>query len=107
MKQAKEGIPKTLIGGKYCKPVRCRVFGSYDEQATALCDAIKAKLAQNIEPSKIAILFRNSKNSKSVLQLEKRLRANDIPYMQYGGMNFFDKACVHDVLLYRQCAYGL
>lgn len=100
MKQAKEGIPKTLIGGKYCKPVRCRVFGSYDEQATALCDAIKAKLAQNIEPSKIAILFRNSKNSKSVLQLEKRLRANDIPYMQYGGMNFFDKACVHDVLCF-------
>lgn len=90
---------KTLIaarqGGE--KP-RIRQFDTETDEAKLIVADIKRRLTEpGIEPDDFAILFRTNEQTRS---FETELRAADLPYVLIGGMSFFDRKEVRDILAY-------
>lgn len=68
----------------------------YDE-ARFVVETIKEKMKEDFKKSDIAILYRS--NAQSRLFEELLLRAQ-IPYRVYGGLRFFDRAEIKDIMSY-------
>jgi DNA helicase II / ATP-dependent DNA helicase PcrA len=95
----KNKIPKTLwsdnqIGSKI------RVFRSfldYDEAYKIAADIKEAVSTREFDFSEIAILYRINAQSRV---LEESLRKMNIPYRIYGGLSFYQRKEIKDVLAY-------
>lgn len=72
-------------------------FWNAFEEATFVADKVRAMIRIGIEPSDIAILYRN--NSISSL-LEKTLTQNNTQYILYGGVGFWGRVETKHVLAY-------
>lgn len=55
------------------------------------------KINEGIKPNQISIIYRN--NSQSRL-FEEELRSNNIPYRIFGGMKFYDRKEIKDLISY-------
>ena len=81
------------------KGEKIKVFkasNTYDE-ANYITDEIKSKKGQNFSYKDMTILYRTNAQSRV---LEERLLAKNIPYKIYGGMQFFQRKEVKDILGY-------
>ena len=90
---------KTLIaarqGGE--KP-RIRQFDTETDEAKLIAADIKRRLTEpGVDPEDFAILFRTNEQTRA---FETELRTAELPYVLIGGMSFFDRKEVRDILCY-------
>ena len=67
------------------------------EEAVFVADTIKAQVSDGAKYNDFAVLYRNNAQSRAV---EDRLVMSDIPYRLYGGVRFYERMEVRDVLAY-------
>ena len=88
---------------KYIKPELIAIKTNREE-ASFIADRIQGLLADGLEPSDIAVLFRATHHSQ---YLEMELNRRQIAYELRGGMKFFERAHVKDVLAWLRVLYNL
>lgn len=71
----------------------------YDDKLEAIhtINLIKEKINKGTSPKEISIIYRN--NSQSRL-FEEQLRKENIPYKIFGGMKFYDRREIKDIISY-------
>jgi len=80
------------------------VFGNESEEAEGVAADLSVQISKGIAPKDIAVLFRS--NQQSAL-IEAELRRMAIPYSLSGGMAFFDRKEIRDVISYLKCSMRL
>lgn len=80
--------------GESIKILRCN---NQLVEATAVAGWAKGLLKKSVEPNEIAIFFRNNSLSRSV---EDALRREKVNYIIYGGMKFYDRKEIKDLISY-------
>ena len=78
---------------------RIRTFIGYDEnmEADFLASEIKTLITHGTPPSSIGILYRTNAQTRAI---EESLVRAKIPYRIFGGLKFFDRKEVKDILAY-------
>jgi DNA helicase-2/ATP-dependent DNA helicase PcrA len=82
-------------------PVRVRAVMDEREEADHVLRGIQAEIARGTTPSSIAIFYRVHAQSRT---LEEALRRGNVPYQIIGGMKFFERAEVKDLIGYLRLA---
>lgn len=75
-------------------------YCNYDnavEEAQGIADEIKRQVEKGRSLNDFAVLYRTNAQSRT---LEERLMAANIPYRIYGGVNFYSRREIKDVLAY-------
>lgn len=91
-------IPKDLYTARLNEtPVTYRHFKSEREEAESIAQTIMDEMKQGASASSFAILFRSSFLSRTVEQALLKLK---IPYAMWGGVRFFERKEVKDVISY-------
>ena len=67
------------------------------EEANFIVETIKAQTSNGVKNSQFAILYRNNAQSRAI---EDRFVMAGIPYRLYGGVRFYERMEVKDVLAY-------
>lgn len=91
-------IPKKLwTGNTSGAPVR--IYRGEDERGESryIAGRIEEAVNQGMDYTDIAILYRSNAQSRSI---EEMLRYNNIPYTIFGGVRFYDRAEIKDILAY-------
>ncbi len=93
---------KTLKSVRHAgQPPRFFRFEDETREAEAVVRDIRSKLAatgeERISPSDIAILFRTNEQPRA---FELELRREKVPYILVGGMSFYDRKEIKDLLAY-------
>jgi DNA helicase-2/ATP-dependent DNA helicase PcrA len=78
-------------------PVRVRALNDEREEATFVAGSIRGELGRGTPADQIAVFYRVHAQSRT---LEEALRSVNVPYQIIGGMKFFDRAEVKDLLSY-------
>lgn len=71
------------------------------EEAAEIYEKIREKLREGTPPEEICVLFRNSTSANI---LEGYFKRDEISYVKYGGIKFFDLEYVQDVLSFMRIA---
>lgn len=79
------------------KKVECKTFETGFNEAEFVANAIRKEMREGKSPSEFAILYRT--NAQSRLFEEKFVNAN-IPYKIVGGINFYARKEIKDILAY-------
>ncbi len=76
-----------------------RVYEAFNEvdEARYICNQVEAWCEQGGERNDIAVLYRSNAQSRV---MEQALMQAQIPYRVYGGLRFYDRAEIRDVLSY-------
>lgn len=91
-------IPKELYTARLNEtPVTYRHYRSEREEAQAIADTIAEEIKQGAAPNQFAILFRSTFLSRNVEQAMLKLK---IPYAVWGGVRFFERKEIKDVICY-------
>lgn len=91
-------IPKELYTARLNEtPVTYRHYRSEREEAQAIADTIAEEIKQGAAPGQFAILFRSTFLSRNVEQAMLKLK---IPYAVWGGVRFFERKEIKDVICY-------
>jgi len=73
-------------------------FTDEEEEAAQVAADIQRRLSQpGIEPRDFAILFRTNEQPRT---FESELRQQNVPYVLLGGMSFFDRKEIRDLMAY-------
>ncbi len=72
-------------------------FADEEVEARAVAEEIRAAVQAGVKPQDFAILFRTNEQTRA---FETQLRRLELPYVVVGGMSFFDRKEVRDVLAY-------
>ncbi|MGB9561435.1 MAG: ATP-dependent helicase, partial [bacterium] len=78
------------------KPVLKRCLNEIDE-AIEIADEVERILDEGIEPNKLAILYRTNAQSRV---FEEEFKRRGIPYQVVGGISFYERAEIKDMLAY-------
>ena len=81
---------------KFVRP-EVHSFDTNDEEAVAIVSRVEELFGERVEPKDIAVLFRAAHHSQA---LEMELIKHGIAYDYRGGVRFFERAHVKDVLAY-------
>lgn len=94
-----EGIPKSLVATHYYMGTRPQLIRPYSEkeEAEKVLSMIEDCLVNGMDSKDIAVLSRSSTDTS---QLEVLLTKNGYEYEKYGGLKFFDKEIVKDILAF-------
>lgn len=78
---------------------KLKLYGAFNEldEANVIIDQIKDWQALGRPLEEVAILYRSNAQSRV---LEQALRHSNLPYRIYGGLRFFDRAEIKDILAY-------
>ncbi|HYP87989.1 MAG TPA: UvrD-helicase domain-containing protein, partial [Polyangiaceae bacterium] len=99
---SKERAPKQLwTDAPAGDPVRVRAVMDEREEAEHVVRTIKSELSRGTPADSIAIFYRVHAQSRT---LEEALRKANVPYQIIGGMKFFERAEVKDLLSYLRLA---
>ena len=90
------GSPSTTLRVAQGKP-ELHAFADQSEEAEFIANRIEELLGEGIEADKIAVLFRAAYHSQA---LEMELVKRGIDYDYRGGVRFFERAHIKDVLAY-------
>lgn len=91
-------IPKDLYTARLNEtPVIYRHYKSEREEAQAIADTIAHEIKQGATANQFAVLFRSSFLSRNVEQAMLKLK---IPYAVWGGVRFFERKEIKDVISY-------
>ncbi len=82
-------------------PVRVRAVMDEREEAEHVMRGIQAELARGTKANSVAIFYRVHAQSRT---LEEAMRKGNVPYQIIGGMKFFERAEVKDLLAYLRLA---
>jgi DNA helicase-2/ATP-dependent DNA helicase PcrA len=94
----KQRHPKVLRATSRGEPPRILQFESEEEEAKGVVEEIQSRLqGQGVRPREVAILFRTNEQPRA---FEAELRRTKVPYVLVGGMSFYDRKEVRDVLAY-------
>jgi len=76
-----------------------QVYSAFNEidEANYIVDSIQARVKEGYQRSECAILYRSNAQSRV---LEESLITAGMPYRVYGGLRFFDRQEIRDVLAY-------
>ncbi|HET9957295.1 MAG TPA: UvrD-helicase domain-containing protein [Polyangiaceae bacterium] len=77
--------------------VRVRAVSDEREEATFVANSIRSELGRGLRPEQVAVFYRVHAQSRA---LEEALRGLNIAYQIIGGMKFFERAEVKDLLAY-------
>jgi DNA helicase-2/ATP-dependent DNA helicase PcrA len=98
IKPAREREPKVLwTGSASGDKIRVRAVADEREEATFVAGSIRAEIARGTRADQISVFYRVHAQSRA---LEEALRSLNIPYQIIGGMKFFERAEVKDLLAY-------
>jgi DNA helicase-2/ATP-dependent DNA helicase PcrA len=90
--------PKVLRATCRGEPPRILQFESDELEAKSVVEEIQSRLqGQGVRPRELAILFRTNEQPRV---FEAELRRAKIPYVLVGGMSFYDRKEVRDILAY-------
>ncbi|MDO4574884.1 MAG: UvrD-helicase domain-containing protein [Planctomycetia bacterium] len=90
--------PKTLRATRHGEPPRIRRFPEGDDEALKIVEEIRHRIQAKIRrPGEIAVLFRTNEQSRA---FEMEFKRQQVPYTLLGGMSFFDRQEVRDILAY-------
>ncbi len=91
-------IPKDLYTARLNEtPVIYRHYKSEREEAQAIANTIAHEIKQGATANQFAVLFRSSFLSRNVEQAMLKLK---IPYAVWGGVRFFERKEIKDVISY-------
>lgn len=76
---------------------RINQYADEETEAATVVDEIASLIAGGVQPKDIAILFRTNEQPRA---FEAELRRVKVPYTLIGGMSFYDRKEVRDVLSY-------
>jgi DNA helicase II / ATP-dependent DNA helicase PcrA len=79
------------------EPVRLTALPSERDEARYVVDTLKRRIATGLSPREIAIFYRVNAQSRV---LEEGLRQGNVPYQVVGGMRFFERAEIKNLLAY-------
>ena len=80
------------------KPVSFRLFGTAYDEASFVAMDIRSRVDRRVySPSDIAVLYRTNAQSRL---LEEKLIQENIPYRLIGGVNFYGRKEIKDLLAY-------
>jgi len=79
------------------EPVHVRAVGTEREEAAYVVRTARAEIARGVDAREIAVFYRVHAQSRV---LEEAFRAENVPYQIVGGMRFFDRAEVKDLVAY-------
>jgi DNA helicase-2/ATP-dependent DNA helicase PcrA len=95
---AREREPKQLwTAAEAGAPVVLRAVDDEHEEARFVVRAVRTELARAVDAGSIAVFYRVHAQSRV---LEEAFRAANLPYQIVGGMKFFERAEVKDLLAY-------
>jgi DNA helicase-2/ATP-dependent DNA helicase PcrA len=98
IERAAQREPKELwTGNQAGDPVVVRAVRDEREEAAFVTNQIKTQIRAGVSPDDIAVFYRINAQSRV---LEEAMRAERIAYQVIGGMKFFERAEVKDVLSY-------
>lgn len=98
IKKNKEQIQKTIFSEK--EPgAPIKVFSTYTdlEEGIVVANCVAKLYSENFQYQDIAILYRTNSQSRV---LEEALRNRNIPYRIYGGLSFYERKEIKDVIAY-------
>ena len=67
------------------------------EEARAIAQRVKGAIGRGVSPREIALFYRIHAQSRT---LEEAMRAADVPYVIVGGVRFYERAEVKDLIAY-------
>ncbi|RYZ08208.1 MAG: ATP-dependent DNA helicase [Myxococcales bacterium] len=82
-------------------PVRVRAVMDEREEAEQVLRGIQTELSRGTQANSIAVFYRVHAQSRT---LEEAMRKGNVPYQIIGGMKFFERAEVKDLLAYLRLA---
>lgn len=82
------------------EPIRLFCAGDEREEAAWICDRMQQMQLQGKSCGDMAILYRSNAQSRV---LEEMLVRAGIPYRVYGGLRFYDRKEVKDIVAYLRC----
>lgn len=95
---------KTLFSSKHeGENIQVVKLQDQNREAEFVGNWVSSLLKKGIKPNEIAIFFRNNAMSRSI---EDILNRNRIPYILYGGLKFFDRKEIKDIIAYMKLAYN-
>jgi len=98
IKPSREREPKELFTtNPPGTPVKVVATRDEKDEGSWVVNAIQNAMAKGTPPNEIAVFYRIHAQSRVI---EEALRSHAIPYQIIGGMRFFDRAEVKDVLAY-------
>ena len=80
--------------------IRLFCAGDEREEAAWICDRIQQRTLGNEPYGSVAVLYRTNAQSRV---LEEMLMRAGIPYRIYGGLRFYDRKEVKDIVAYLRC----
>ena len=97
MKHSSEGIPKELHGQFHgLKPQLISVTDTFHQNQHIL-KTINTKCFQGLKYKDMAVIVRSARQTN---YLELELTKNNIPYKKFGGLKYFERAAVKDILAF-------
>jgi DNA helicase-2/ATP-dependent DNA helicase PcrA len=78
-------------------PVRVMALDTERDEAETVVRIVKGEIARGVDPRDIAVFYRVHAQSRV---LEEAFRAASLPYQIVGGMRFFERAEVKDLVAY-------
>lgn len=83
------------------KPITVASFEYYTSEADYIAKKIKAGMAKGKEAGEYAVLYRNNASSRFI---EDALLSHEIPYVIYGGVSFYARKEIKDIVSYVRLA---
>lgn len=92
-----EGQKKNLTGFKEGEKVLLLRHYNQREEAKYVVSSIKKQLDAGLDPKEIAVMARNG---NVTIFVEQELQKSNIAFKKFGGISFFERAIIRDILSY-------